>query len=539
MVTCASNGDRPSSCSRRAVRGRSRSVGGSGRRRRSRSKFGGEVIASSRGCSRSGGRGRSRSGGRRGNRGVDRGGDRASERTRRSRSRGGGGGSRPGDLDGNRASSKERRSSRSRGRGNNVSGLATSPSGCVAKTRRHGWDQENPMEEPVMLKPSMCIHFTMGLCTKGQACSGAHGVRELMPGGIKPKMCDFMHGTCPRGEICLFAHSPNELPAGYKSKLCSFFQQGPCPRRDFCTYAHGEQELHLFSPAPSLAVAKVVEGGPAVGGTGGFKTKLCINHPSCPRGSACTFAHGEEEIRARPSAPPKPPQPSQIHQAGKSAGNPPAPAVSGSSVGITGAVVVPPKPGCPIPAFVTNSPLAVGFQAAAAHAAATNASATSASSAGALVSTATQPSLANSVLQMAEFELISAPKCPQVLPELSEIATSMTASSLAVGPLVPSEQVAPLALAAPLTTALASTIPTALAALLAPSAPPAPPARPGMHTPPPPPPPPRHVPAVIFPPNIVTCAFGPDFAAGPKPTPWKPTVVQPPDWFNQPVRRNV
>lgn len=31
-----------------------------------------------------------------------------------------------------------------------------------------------------------------------------------------------------------------------------------------------------------------------------FKTMLCRDWPHCPRGEACTFAHGEEELRANP-----------------------------------------------------------------------------------------------------------------------------------------------------------------------------------------------------------------------------------------------
>merc|ERR1719199_629443 len=94
----------------------------------------------------------------------------------------------------------------------------------------------------------------------------------------------------------MFAHSVAELPPGFKSKLCTFFAHtGSCPRKDFCTFSHGELELKQHSPngmndnTPPPPPPALIAGG--------FKTKLCINYPSCPRGEACTFAHGEAELQ--------------------------------------------------------------------------------------------------------------------------------------------------------------------------------------------------------------------------------------------------
>merc|ERR1712066_39044 len=64
---------------------------------------------------------------------------------------------------------------------------------------------------PPKLKDSICAKFTQGDCTKGVLCAEAHNVKELAPGGIKPRLCPGYNGTCHRGDVCLLAHSSKEL----------------------------------------------------------------------------------------------------------------------------------------------------------------------------------------------------------------------------------------------------------------------------------------------------------------------------------------
>eukprot|EP01056_Protomagalhaensia_sp_Gyna25_P005910 Protomagalhaensia_sp_Gyna_25__5909@NODE_89_length_5350_cov_55_762003_g69_i0_p2_GENE_NODE_89_length_5350_cov_55_762003_g69_i0NODE_89_length_5350_cov_55_762003_g69_i0_p2_ORF_typecomplete_len330_score24_15zfCCCH/PF00642_24/4_5e08zfCCCH/PF00642_24/0_012zfCCCH/PF00642_24/7_4e05zfCCCH_3/PF15663_5/2_9e11zfCCCH_3/PF15663_5/0_012Torus/PF16131_5/3_2e05Torus/PF16131_5/1_4e02Torus/PF16131_5/0_32zf_CCCH_4/PF18345_1/0_0002zf_CCCH_4/PF18345_1/11zf_CCCH_4/PF18345_1/1_4e02zf_CCCH_4/PF18345_1/12zfCCCH_4/PF18044_1 len=64
----------------------------------------------------------------------------------------------------------------------------------------------------------------------------------------------------------------------YKTRLCLFFQKGACIKGTSCSYAHSEQELR---PAPDL-----------------IKTRLCQDwiNGSCTSRS-CKFAHGRHELR--------------------------------------------------------------------------------------------------------------------------------------------------------------------------------------------------------------------------------------------------
>lgn len=65
----------------------------------------------------------------------------------------------------------------------------------------------------------------------------------------------------------------------FKTSLCSFHSRGhPCPKGSACTYAHGISELRTF------------------------KTVMCrefVSSGNCARGAVCTFAHGAHELRSK------------------------------------------------------------------------------------------------------------------------------------------------------------------------------------------------------------------------------------------------
>lgn len=105
------------------------------------------------------------------------------------------------------------------------------------------------MMAPMLLKPALCVNFVNGHCTRGDACVEAHGLRELAPGGIKPRICPsfMMPGGCPRQTMCLYAHSREELPGGYKVTLCTRYVQGNCASAKMCKRAHGEEEKAWFT----------------------------------------------------------------------------------------------------------------------------------------------------------------------------------------------------------------------------------------------------------------------------------------------------
>lgn len=74
-----------------------------------------------------------------------------------------------------------------------------------------------------------------------------------------------------------------------KTRLCKFFSNGGCPRGSACRFAHGQEELQA---APDLS-----------------HTKMCpalVKFGVCKRGRCCRFAHSDEQLRPIVEVVPKP-----------------------------------------------------------------------------------------------------------------------------------------------------------------------------------------------------------------------------------------
>ncbi|CAK9010699.1 unnamed protein product [Durusdinium trenchii] len=69
----------------------------------------------------------------------------------------------------------------------------------------------------------LCRFFVVGACTRGEACTFAHGQDKLrqQPDFSKTRLCaDFMErGSCAEGDRCKFAHGKSELRPGSAVKL--------------------------------------------------------------------------------------------------------------------------------------------------------------------------------------------------------------------------------------------------------------------------------------------------------------------------------
>eukprot|EP00890_Picochlorum_soloecismus_P000203 jgi/Picsp_1/1183/NSC_04664-R1_zinc finger ccch domain-containing protein 56-like len=148
----------------------------------------------------------------------------------------------------------------------------------------------------------------------------------MNPGMSPPMGGDHMHfqqlmtGGVGRGNTNVF----------YKTRMCNKWRGGSCPFGDRCTYAHGQHELRRVPPEVlaqferEQAMQQQNTMGPAVQETIEnendkvqqedqddqpqqkpksqlyYKTRLCIRYMQsgyCARGSACTFAHGYEDLR--------------------------------------------------------------------------------------------------------------------------------------------------------------------------------------------------------------------------------------------------
>lgn len=208
-------------------------------------------------------------------------------------------------------------------------------------------------------KTIMCQYHTAGHCNKGDACTYAHSVEELsgdangnfgaQPAagglrGFKTRLCNYwLQGSCSKGTACSFAHGPEEMgqpvpaasftggfqpwngggaaaglmalpgvggkqhsPMTYKTQLCKYFPIGKCTSGTACVFAHGEEELNEKGSAAAAAAA--IAGalatstwtGAAVAPTvARFKTRMCkyFLEGTCTKDTTCTFAHSESELQ--------------------------------------------------------------------------------------------------------------------------------------------------------------------------------------------------------------------------------------------------
>lgn len=105
----------------------------------------------------------------------------------------------------------------------------------------------------------------------------------------KTKLCKFFsRGHCTRGKACTFAHGRKELRAApdlFKTELCfEFMTSGMCHRSESCQYAHGEQDLRMHAGFPTAK---------PWGEAQELRSKLCIleaekvQFANSPRGSGC------------------------------------------------------------------------------------------------------------------------------------------------------------------------------------------------------------------------------------------------------------
>eukprot|EP00931_Biecheleriopsis_adriatica_P018112 TRINITY_DN12768_c0_g1_i1.p1 TRINITY_DN12768_c0_g1~~TRINITY_DN12768_c0_g1_i1.p1 ORF type:complete len:377 (-),score=62.16 TRINITY_DN12768_c0_g1_i1:46-1176(-) len=195
-----------------------------------------------------------------------------------------------------------------------------------------GANQGRPEVRDLMKKTLLCKFNLSGRCLRGSSCDFAHDPQELHPAPDlrKTRLCTpfLAVGSCKYGLSCTFAHTAEELrtvengvqergevrlfqgsmtsataqPAcslfdtakgpssekHAKSKLaartllCKFYLNGACTRGSACSFAHGEDKLRQ---KPDL-----------------FKTGLCLRFMTsgeCRHDQGCRFAHGMQELRSR------------------------------------------------------------------------------------------------------------------------------------------------------------------------------------------------------------------------------------------------
>ena len=93
-------------------------------------------------------------------------------------------------------------------------------------------------------------------------------------------------------------------PKGYKTVICKFWEKNVCTKGPACTFAHGADELKRFTTCvPALRSAPAGPGLGTMSSAplkmDRYKTKLCLFHLQgrCCKGPHCPYAHGMDQLR--------------------------------------------------------------------------------------------------------------------------------------------------------------------------------------------------------------------------------------------------
>lgn len=93
---------------------------------------------------------------------------------------------------------------------------------------------EDGSKTKTLYKRHLCLYFERGHCEKGLHCTFAHGLDEL-----RDPREDRARPSAAEPE----GKRTQEMPRRFKRDLCVYWQQGTCQKGSACTFAHGSEEL--------------------------------------------------------------------------------------------------------------------------------------------------------------------------------------------------------------------------------------------------------------------------------------------------------
>ncbi|CAJ1421718.1 unnamed protein product [Effrenium voratum] len=145
-------------------------------------------------------------------------------------------------------------------------------------------DSPSQKEEPpatTLVKRTFCKFWQENKCTKGDACTFAHGDHEIG----QPIHIDSCWAPAKQG---------NDVSVSRKKIICKFWQEGKCSKGPGCTFAHGDQELGQPINAEMARLFASRRSDLCNGINSGAKSTLCKfwQEGKCTKGESCTFSHG-------------------------------------------------------------------------------------------------------------------------------------------------------------------------------------------------------------------------------------------------------
>jgi hypothetical protein len=178
-------------------------------------------------------------------------------------------------------------------------------------------EKQQPEERPRKYKTEMCKYFQLGCCTRADDCTFAHQISELrtvenhrgMSHSAAEKAWSDEQETQIGDPYRQEAQSGDQYESTarlrkYKTEMCKYWQQRTCKRGSQCTFAHSQTELRsYYDNAEKQQYAEedtsvTPKFSPQLAPKK-YKTEMCKFWASgrCKRSHDCTFAHYASELR--------------------------------------------------------------------------------------------------------------------------------------------------------------------------------------------------------------------------------------------------
>eukprot|EP00742_Colponemidia_sp_Colp-10_P000597 GILJ01000653.1.p1 GENE.GILJ01000653.1~~GILJ01000653.1.p1 ORF type:complete len:293 (-),score=23.12 GILJ01000653.1:327-1205(-) len=103
--------------------------------------------------------------------------------------------------------------------------------------------QKQEQSNPAKFKTVFCRHYRAGYCERGDTCNFAHQDQELRASPRRNSAGEVRTMRSPHRAMMYTMLPPGQSHPNYKTVKCKFFEQGTCKFGAKCSFAHGDQDM--------------------------------------------------------------------------------------------------------------------------------------------------------------------------------------------------------------------------------------------------------------------------------------------------------